>query len=285
MSAEPVILDGKALSLEIEAELKVRVERLRRRSGVQPVLATILVGADPSSKIYVNMKGNACGRIGLGTRKIELSGASSTAEVLAVIDSLNAADDVFGILLQHPVPAQVNERVCFDRIEMRKDVDGVTAAGFGAMALGEDAFVSATPGGIMKLLSKHRIVLEGRRAVVIGRSAILGKPISMLLLNANATVTVCHSKTRDLPEIVHGADVVIAAVGKSGFVKADWISEGSLIVDAGYHPGGIGDVEKSAYAKASAYTPVPGGVGPMTIATLMCQTVEAAEKKFGLKGN
>lgn len=275
---EQIILDGKETALEIEQDLQVRVAHIIETTKVQPVLATILVGGDPSSKIYVNMKGNACKRIGLGTRKVELPESTTTDELLSVIDRLNRDASVFGILLQHPVPKQIDERACFDRIDPDKDVDGVTATGFGKMALGEDAFVSATPGGIVALLRKFRIPMQGKRAVVIGRSAILGKPVAMLLLNENATVTVCHSKTGQLDRIVKEADIVVAAIGKPDFVKADWIREGAVIIDAGYHPGGIGDVEKSAYAKASAYTPVPGGVGPMTIATLMSQTVQSAEK-------
>jgi methylenetetrahydrofolate dehydrogenase (NADP+)/methenyltetrahydrofolate cyclohydrolase len=299
----PIVLDGKALASDMEDDLRRRVEKLAAAAGSEaaaggeaasdgadaaaggkagkvPVLATILVGSDPSSKIYVTMKGNACRRIGLGTRKVELPEDTTTEALLSVIDGLNSDESIFGILLQHPVPRQIDERACFDRIARWKDVDGVTASGFGAMALGEEAFVSATPGGIMKLLSRYGIPLEGRRAVVVGRSAILGKPVAMLLLNQNATVTICHSKTADLERIVGEADIVVAAVGKPNFVKASWIKEGAVLVDAGYHPGGVGDVEKEAYAKTSAYTPVPGGVGPMTIATLMCQTVESAEKFY-----
>ncbi len=276
---EPTVLDGKKLANEMEARLSSRVAALAERN-IRATLATILVGSDPSSKIYVNMKGAACRRVGLGTRKVELDEGTSTEGLLAVIDELNRDEDVFGILLQHPVPRHIDERACFDRIAAEKDVDGVTAAGFGRMALGEKAFVSATPGGILRLLKRYEVPLEGRRAVVIGRSAILGKPVAMLLLAENATVTVCHSKTRDLPRLVGEADIVVAAIGKPEFVKADWIKAGAVIVDAGYHPGGIGDVEKAAYALSSAYTPVPGGVGPMTIATLMEQTVEAAERKL-----
>ncbi len=280
----PIILDGKKLSAEIEEDLKNRVGVIREQTGRQPVLATILVGEDPSSKIYVNMKTNACHRVGLGTKKVELAESTATGELLSVIDSLNRDDDVFGILLQHPVPSQIDERACFNRISVDKDVDGVTAFGFGQMAFCEDIFVSATPGGIMKLLKHHNIPLQGKKAAVIGRSAILGKPIAMLLLNENATVTICHSRTEDLSGIIKEADIVVAAIGKPDFIKAGWIKEGAVLIDAGYHKGGIGDVEKDAYAKTSAYTPVPGGVGPMTIATLLSQTVEAAEKKLTSKG-
>jgi len=273
-------LDGKDLSQKMEEELKGRVAHVIEQSKRQPVLATILVGEDPSSKIYVNMKTNACKRVGLGTRKVELSQDTSTEELLAAIDSLNQDEDVFGILLQHPVPDQIDERQCFNRISIEKDVDGVTAFGYGQMSFNEDVYVSATPGGIIKMLDHYNIPLEGKKAVVIGRSAILGKPIAMLLLNRNATVTICHSRTKNLPEVIKDADIVVAAIGKPDFIKAEWIKEGAVLIDAGYHKGGIGDVEKSAYEKAYAYTPVPGGVGPMTIATLIYQTVEAAEKKL-----
>ena len=277
---EQIVLDGKKVATELELELKERVKKIMTQSTIQPVLTTILVGNDPSSKIYVTMKGNACKRIGLGTKKVELSETTTTDELLSVIDTLNNDSSVFGILLQHPVPKQIDERICFDRIDSQKDVDGVTALGFGQMALGEHAFVSATPGGIIKLLKYYKIPMVGKKAVVIGRSAILGKPIAMLLLNENATVTICHSRTEKIESIIEEADIVVAAIGKPNFVKANWIKDGAVIVDAGYHPGGIGDVEKEAYAKASAYTPVPGGVGPMTIVTLMCQTVESAERKL-----
>ena len=272
------ILDGSALAKTIEAGLHDRVEILTKKLGFSPVLATILVGNDPSSEIYVNMKGNACRRVGLEPRRIELGEDTTTDQLLSAIGELNRDPKVFGILLQHPVPHQIDERKCFNAIALEKDVDGVTALGFGAMALGQNAFVSATPGGIMKLLDYYKIPIEGKNAVVVGRSPILGKPVAMLLLNKNATVTICHSKTENLKKIVGEADIVVAAIGSPEFIKADWIREGAVIVDAGYHPGKIGDVEKAAFERASAYTPVPGGVGPMTIATLISQTVEAAER-------
>ncbi len=274
------ILDGSALAKETEAHLADRVRTVSAGLGFAPALATILVGNDPSSEIYVNMKGSACRRVGIEPRRIALPASTTTDELLDVIGNLNADRTVFGILLQHPVPRQIDERRCFDAISAEKDVDGVTSAGYGRMALGEDAFVSATPGGIMTLLAHYGVSLAGRHAVVVGRSPILGKPVAALLLNANATVTVCHSKTEHLPELVRGADILVAAVGKPEFVKAEWVREGCVIVDAGYHPGKIGDVEKTAFAKACAYTPVPGGVGPMTISTLISQTVIAAEKSL-----
>jgi methylenetetrahydrofolate dehydrogenase (NADP+)/methenyltetrahydrofolate cyclohydrolase len=182
-------------------------------------------------------------------------------------------------LLQHPVPPQVDERRCFDRISMLKDVDGVTSHGFGRMALGEPAFGPATPTGIMRLLAHYQIAIAGKRAVVVGRSAILGKPMALMLSNANATVTLCHSKTADLEAEVRRAEIVVGAVGKPRFIPSDWISDGAVVIDAGYHPGGVGDVDLDGLtSRCAAVTPVPGGVGPMTIATLIAQTVDAAEQ-------
>jgi len=278
-----IVLDGKTLAREMEVELSARVEELKRRNhGETPILATLLVGDDPSSATYVKMKGNACQRVGMESLKVVLPQTTTTDELLAEIDRLNSDPRVQGILLQHPVPSQIDERKCFDRIALEKDVDGVTVLGFGTMAMNEPAYGSATPAGIMRLLQHYGVAIEGKHAVVVGRSPILGKPIAMMLLNANATVTICHSRTQNLPALVGLADIVVGAVGKPQFIKASWIKEGAVVVDAGYHPDGIGDIELSAViGKCSAYTPVPGGVGPMTIATLMAQTVEAAEKRRG----
>ena len=278
-----IVLDGKSLSIQMEADLAVRVEKLKTASqGRTPILATLLVGNDPASGTYVKMKGNACRRVGMDSLRVDLAEATTTEELLASIDALNANPDVHGILLQHPVPKQIDERRCFDAIALAKDVDGVTTLGFGRMAMGERAYGSATPAGIMKLLAHYDIPLSGRRAVVVGRSPILGKPMAMMLLNADATVTICHSRTRDLPALIAEADIVVGAVGRPEFIKGDWIREGAVVIDAGYHPGGVGDVELAAVIdRCAAYTPVPGGVGPMTIATLIEQTVEAAEQALG----
>ena len=277
----PVILDGKSLSKTIESTLQERVVTFQKsHGGMVPLLATILVGSDPSSATYVKMKGNACSRVGMQSRRIDLPETTTTAELLVVIKSLNDDPAVYGILLQHPVPKQIDERAAFDAIALDKDVDGVTCLGFGRMAMGEHAFGSATPAGIMKLLDYYKIPLEGKRAVVVGRSPILGKPMVQMLLNRNATVTVCHSKTIDLPGIIREGDIVVGALGKPKFIKGDWIKEGAVVVDAGYHPGGVGDVDlEAAIAHCSAYTPVPGGVGPMTITTLIMQTMESAERR------
>lgn len=280
-----LILDGRALAARIEDDLRGRVQRIKDQSGRTPILATILVGDDGASATYVRMKGNACRRVGMDSLKIELPQDTTTAQLLAQIEALNANPDVHGILLQHPVPAQIDERACFDAIALAKDVDGVTCLGFGRMSMGEPAYGSATPQGIMTLLQEYGIDPAGQHAVVVGRSAILGKPMAMMLLAANATVTVCHSRTRNLSELVRQADIVVGAVGKAELIRQDWIKPGAVVVDAGFHPregSGVGDIELAGIAGlARAYTPVPGGVGPMTITTLIRQTVEAAERALG----
>ncbi|RKL81273.1 bifunctional methylenetetrahydrofolate dehydrogenase/methenyltetrahydrofolate cyclohydrolase FolD [Moraxella catarrhalis] len=280
------VLDSKALAKSIESELSARVETLKQKTGRTPILATILVGDDPASATYVRMKGNACQRVGMDSMRVEMPKDTTTDELLAKIDELNDNPDVHGILLQHPVPTQIDERACFDRISLDKDVDGVTCLGFGRMSMGESAYGSCTPQGIMHLLTHYGIELEGKHAVVVGRSAILGKPMAMMLLNANCTVTICHSRTKNLAEYLASADIVVGAVGVPELIKKSWIKQGAVVVDAGFHPtdqGGCGDIELDGIeAIASAYTPVPGGVGPMTINTLIRQTVEAAEKEAGL---
>jgi methylenetetrahydrofolate dehydrogenase (NADP+)/methenyltetrahydrofolate cyclohydrolase len=277
-----LVLDGKAVAKKAENELTARVTSLVEKSdGQKPILATILVGDDPASATYVKMKGNTCRRIGMDSIAVEMTGATTTEQLLAKIDELNNDSNVHGILLQHPVPKQIDERACFDAIDLAKDVDGVTCLGFGRMAMGEDAYGCATPQGIMRLLEAYNIEISGKHAVVIGRSPILGKPMAMMLLQKDATVTICHSRTKNLAELVKQADIVVAAVGRPEFIKGAWIKDDAVVIDAGFHPGGIGDVELSAIIdKASAYTPVPGGVGPMTINTLILQSVESAEKSL-----
>ena len=229
------------------------------------------------------MKVNASTRVGMESLKVVMPQHTTTEELLAKIEELNADPDVHGILLQHPVPKQIDERACFEAIAISKDVDGVSCLGYGLMAMGEHAYGSATPAGIMHLLKHYDVQLSGKHAVVVGRSAILGKPVAAMLLNADCTVTICHSRTPDLASFVKQADILVGAVGKPELIKTAWIKPCAVVVDAGYHPGGIGDIEKAGIeAVAAAYTPVPGGVGPMTIATLMRQTVECAEKHCGL---
>ncbi len=275
-----LVLDGKAIAQQTEAEMSARVAALKAKSGGRtPILATLLVGDDPASATYVKMKGNACRRVGMESTAITLPASTTTEQLLAEIARLNANPDVHGILLQHPVPHQIDERACFDAIDLRKDVDGVTCLGFGRMAMGESAYGSATPQGIMRLLAAYDIPLAGKHAVVVGRSPILGKPMALMLLAAHCTVTICHSRTTNLADHVKRADIVVGAVGKPEFIKAAWIKDSAVVVDAGYHPGGVGDIELAPLTeRVSAYTPVPGGVGPMTINTLILQTLEAGEK-------
>ena len=273
-----IIMDGKSLALSSEEELKMRVTSLLEKKNFVPILATILVGSDPASATYVKMKGNACERIGMKSIKVELDSDTTTEELLSKINELNSNPEVHGILLQHPVPDQIDERLCFDAIDIKKDVDGVTCLGFGNMSMGEKAFGSCTPQGIMRLLHEYKIEIAGKHAVVVGRSPILGKPMAMMLLNKNATVSICHSKTTNLEEHLIKADIIIGAVGIPKFIKSDWIKDGAVVVDAGYHPEKCGDIDlEGIIDRCSAYTPVPGGVGPMTINTLMLQTVEACE--------
>lgn len=278
--SEPLVLDGAAVAQATETEMRGRVADLVAATGRTPILATILVGDDPASATYVRMKGNACRRVGMDSLAVTLGADTTTGQLLATIDELNGNPDVHGILLQHPVPHQIDERAAFDRIAVTKDVDGVTTQGFGLMAMGEAAYGSATPAGIMRLLASYDVALSGLHAVVIGRSPILGKPMALMLLNADCTVTVCHSRTRDLADVVRRADLVVAAVGRPRFVAADWIAEGAVVVDAGFHPAErVGDVDLAgAASRTRAYTPVPGGVGPMTINTLILQTLQAAER-------
>ena len=273
-----IIMDGKSVAKETEETLKTRVEILKKEKGFVPILATVLVGDDPASATYVKMKGNACERVGMKSVKVELPETTTTEELLSKIKELNSNKEVSGILLQHPVPSQIDERKCFDAIDVKKDVDGVTCLGFGNMSMGEKAYGSCTPQGIMRLLEHYNLELEGKHAVVVGRSPILGKPMAMMLLNKNATVTICHSKTQNLQNHIKNADIVVGAVGIPKFIKGDWIKDGAIIVDAGYHPEQCGDIDlESCSERSLAYTPVPGGVGPMTINTLILQTIEACE--------
>ena len=276
-----IVLDGKKLSLESEKDFALRVDKIKKQNKSTPILATILVGNDPASETYVKMKGNACRRVGMDSLKIELDEKTSTSELKKRIYELNENDNVHGILLQHPVPKHIDERSCFDAIDVRKDVDGVTSLGFGRMSMQERAYGSCTPFGIMRLLKEHNIPLEGKSAVVVGRSPILGKPMAMMLLNENSTVTICHSKTKNLPDIVSRSDIIVGAVGIPKFIKGEWIKDNSVVVDAGYHPEKCGDIDlENIITRCFAYTPVPGGVGPMTINTLIMQTLESCENYF-----
>ena len=272
------ILDGKKLANESEKEILESV-LLLKESGIIPTLATILVGEDPASETYVRMKQQTCRRVGMESVAINLPKETSTKELLTKIDELNDDKSIHGILLQHPVPNQINERECFERISIEKDVDGVTCLGFGRMSMDLSAYGSCTPAGIMRMLDFYDIDISGMNAVVVGRSPILGKPMAMMLLNKNATVTICHSRTRELENHVKNADLVVGAVGVPKLIKKEWIKKGAIVIDAGYHPEKCGDIDLDGVEKiASSYTPVPGGVGPMTINTLILNTMEAARK-------
>ena len=272
------ILDGKKLASESEKEILESVSVLKEK-GIIPTLATILVGDDPASETYVRMKQETCKRVGMESLAINLPKETSTEELLLKIDELNNDKNIHGILLQHPVPNQINERECFERISIEKDVDGVTCLGFGRMSMGLSAYGSCTPAGIMRILEFYDVDISGMNAVVVGRSPILGKPMAMMLLNKNATVTICHSRTKELEDHVRNADLVVGAVGVPKLIKKEWIKKGAVVIDAGYHPEKCGDIDLDGIEDiASSYTPVPGGVGPMTINTLILNTVEAARK-------
>ena len=274
-----IILDGKELSAISEDSIKSRVDDLVKK-GTEPTLATILVGNDPASETYVKMKRNTCTRVGMKSIAVELPENTSTDELLNTIKKLNDDKNVHGILLQHPVPSQIDERLCFDAIDIKKDVDGVTCLGFGNMSMGIDAYGSCTPAGIIRLIEYYKLDVKGLNAVVVGRSPILGKPMAMMLLNLHATVTICHSRTQNIEAIIKNADLIVGAVGIPKFIKSDWIKKDAIVIDAGYHPEKCGDIDLDGIEDiASAYTPVPGGVGPMTINTLILQTLQSAEKQ------
>ena len=272
------ILDGKKLASDSEKEILESVSVLKEK-GIIPTLATILVGDDPASETYVRMKQETCKRVGMESLAINLPKETSTEELLLKIDELNNDKKIHGILLQHPVPNQINERECFERISIEKDVDGVTCMGFGRMSMGLSAYGSCTPAGIMRILEFYDVDISGMNAVVVGRSPILGKPMAMMLLNKNATVTICHSRTKELEDHVRNADLVVGAVGVPKLIKKEWLKKGAVVIDAGYHPEKCGDIDLDGIEEiASSYTPVPGGVGPMTINTLILNTMEAARK-------
>lgn len=272
-----IVLNGKVCAKEIEEDLSKRVAVLKT-AGIYPVLATILVGDDKASQMYVRMKGKACERVGIESRKIVLPTETTTEELIQVIDDLNNDPTVYGILLQHPVPRTIDENKCFGSILPEKDVDGVNPISFGLFAMKQPAFVSCTPKGVMYLLKRYNISLDGKHAVIVGRSPILGKPLSMLLLNENCTVTICHSKTKDLEKQTKRADIVVGCVGKINLITST--KKGAVLVDCGYSDDNVGDIDIKCRENAKAYTPIPGGVGPMTIAMLLEQTVISAENKF-----
>ncbi|MGI5227189.1 bifunctional 5,10-methylenetetrahydrofolate dehydrogenase/5,10-methenyltetrahydrofolate cyclohydrolase [Actinoallomurus sp. CA-142502] len=275
------LMDGTALARRITERTTARAAAVTRRRGTAPCLVTVLVGDDPASVTYVRMKRARCESVGITSRHVPLPAATTTAELVATITALSEDPGVDGILLQHPAGPHIDERAAFEAIDPAKDVDGVTMRSFAAMSFGLPGFVSCTPGGIMRLLEEYEVDLAGRHAVVVGRSAILGRPAGMLLLGRDATVTYCHSRTADVGALVREADVVVAAVGRPRFVRGEDVKPGAVVIDAGYNAGNVGDVDfETARTRASLITPVPGGVGPMTIAVLLEQTVEAAERSL-----
>lgn len=270
------VMDGAAVAREMLRSVAADADAFALAQGRRACLATVLVGDDPASHTYVRMKADRCRVAGLDSQRHDLPARSDTADVVRVIRALSEDPQVDGILVQHPMPAHIDEREVFDAIASSKDVDGVTSLAFGAMSFGIPGFASCTPAGIMRLLAAYQVPIEGQHAVVVGRSAILGKPVGMMLLAHDATVTFCHSKTTNLGEAVRRADIVVAAVGRPKLIRVDWIKPGAVVIDAGYNPGNVGDVDPAAAERARLITPVPGGVGPMTIAVLLTQTVQAA---------
>ena len=301
------ILDGAAIAAEIKAEVAEEVRLLAAR-GVRPGLAAVLVGHVPASEIYVRSKVKTCGELGLFSEMIEPSESVTTQEMLALVADLNARDDIDGILIQLPLPAHVDAKLLLDSVMPEKDVDGFHPVNAGRLQAGRPALVPCTPAGVVQILKRSGIPISGQHAVVVGRSDIVGKPAAMLLLHENATVTICHSKTRDLGAITRQADILVAAIGRAGFVTPEMVKPGATIIDVGinritdlaeferFFAGDgrraeifskrgstiVGDVHPKAFEIAGAYTPVPGGVGPLTIAMLMANTVRAAKLRRGL---
>ncbi len=276
------IIDGKAIALKIREELKEEVEELEKQ-GVTPGLAVVLVGEDPASKIYVRNKKKAAEKAGIQSFEHHLPEDTPEAQLLELIERLNRDDSVHGILVQLPLPEHIDTTGVIEAISPDKDVDGFHPYNVGRLATGSPLFEPCTPKGIMELLKRSNIEVAGRDAVVVGRSNIVGKPVALMLLSQNATVTVCHSKTRDIEQKIGGADIVVCAVGRAEFVKGEWIKEGSVVIDVGINrlEDGrlVGDVEfEEAAKRASHITPVPGGVGPMTIAMLLANTVLSAKR-------
>lgn len=273
------VIDGKRIAQEIREELRVKVLQMKRKAG----LAVVLVGQDPASEVYVRGKIKACEEVGINSFCYRLPENATQNEVESLVQSLALREEIDGILVQLPLPKGLDAEKILKFIPTEKDVDGFSPANVGKVALGEKGISACTPSGVMELLSRYNIPVAGKRAVVVGRSKIVGRPLALLLLNADATVTVCHSKTENLKEECLRADILIAAIGKAKFITADMVKEGAVVIDVGINRGGdgklCGDVDfENVKDKAAYITPVPGGVGPMTIATLLKNTVEAAEK-------
>ncbi len=275
------LIDGKMISAQIRDELKEKVAALRAQ-GIEITLAVIQVGSDPASTVYVGNKKKACAYIGIHSLAYELPEETTQEELLTLVRRLNKRKDVNGILVQLPLPEQIDEDAVIDAIAVEKDVDGFHPQSVGRLSIGQKGYVSCTPAGIIQLLKRSGVEIEGKECVVVGRSNIVGKPVAMLLLRENGTVTVCHSRTEDLSEVTRRADILVVAVGKPRFITAEYVKEGAVVIDVGIHRGEdgklCGDVDlESVEPVAGALTPVPGGVGPMTIAMLMYNCVESVE--------
>lgn len=281
------IIDGKIISQQVKDEVKAATQKLKEEKGIEVCLAVILVGSDPASMVYVRNKKKACEYVGFKSLSYELPEETTQEELLSLIDKLNKDDSVHGILVQMPVPRHIDEKIVINAISPEKDVDGFHPMNVGALCIGEEGFVSCTPAGIIQLLKRSDIEINGKECVIVGRSNIVGKPMSLLMLRENATVTIAHSKTRDLKEVCRRADILIAAVGKAKMITEDFVKDGAVVIDVGINRNSetgklCGDVDfENVAPKCSAITPVPGGVGPMTIAMLMNNCLESAMRKAG----
>ena len=278
------LIDGKAIAAAVRAEVKEKVAGFTARTGIRPGLAVVLVGEDPASQVYVRNKGKAADAAGFLSRQIDLPAETEERELLDRVARLNADETVHGILVQLPLPKHIDAKKVIEAIDPRKDVDGLHPMNAGALFTGNTAFIPCTPYGILKMLDHEKVELKGRHAVVVGRSNLVGKPAAILLLSRHATVTICHSRTQDLPSVVRTGDVVVAAVGRAEMIRGSWIKPGAVVIDVGMNRNAegklCGDVAfGEAMETAGAVTPVPGGVGPMTIAMLLQNTYEAAERR------
>lgn len=282
------IIDGKKVSANVKERVRLECERLVKEHGVTPGLAVVIVGDDPASRVYVNNKKKACELVGFKSEEYALPAETTQEELLSLVDTLNHKDDINGILVQLPLPKHLDDKSVIERISPKKDVDAFHAVNVGKIMLGEYDFLPCTPAGVMEMLHQYEIPVEGKQCVVIGRSNIVGKPMGMLLLHENGTVTICHSRTKNLKEVCQRADILVAAVGRAKFVTADMVKDGAVVIDVGMNRDEngklCGDVDfENVKDKCSYITPVPGGVGPMTIATLMKNTIKACKIQNGIE--
>ena len=282
------IIDGKKVSANVKERVRLECERLVKEHGVTPGLAVVIVGDDPASRVYVNNKKKACELVGFKSEEYALPAETTQEELLSLVDTLNNKDDINGILVQLPLPKHLDDKSVIERISPKKDVDAFHAVNVGKIMLGEYDFLPCTPAGVMEMLHQYEIPVEGKQCVVIGRSNIVGKPMGMLLLHENGTVTICHSRTKNLKEVCQRADILVAAVGRAKFVTVDMVKDGAVVIDVGMNRDEngklCGDVDfENVKDKCSYITPVPGGVGPMTIATLMKNTIKACKIQNGIE--